>query len=80
MKVVKQMQNYVSVLLSNVDSLSNKFMELQLLLGSAKTLPDLILLNEVNPKNLRFPQSISEYQLKGWQILSSGFQKDGCRG
>ena len=80
LKVVKKVQGYISIWLTNVDSLSNKFVELQSVLGFAEFLPDLILLNEVNPKNSRFPQSISEYQLKGWQTLSSGFQEEGCRG
>ena len=69
----------LTIWLSNVDSLSNKFIEFQHLVDQhAKT--DLIFLNETNPKHSKSIHLLSEYQIHGRQILSCGFQKEGYRG
>lgn len=51
-----------------------------MLLGSAKKVPDLIILVEVNPKHVKNMHAISEYQLSGYYVLGSGFGLNGYRG
>ncbi|ESO11765.1 hypothetical protein HELRODRAFT_166802 [Helobdella robusta] len=72
--------NDFMILYANVDTLTNKFVELKFLLDSCRSAPKLIFLNEVNPKYYKIPPSLSEFQLNGYQVISKGFAVKDSRG
>ena len=49
-------------------------------LKSLIEVPDVIVLLEANPKHFTKPLSISEFQIDGYQVLTSGFASQSCRG
>ena len=70
----------IYVLFSKVDYLTNKFEELSLFLKTLKEMPGIILLCEVNPKHMCQSYCASEFQIDGYQVLTSSFGMNGSRG
>ena len=69
--------NYMKVMYSNVDSLTNKKSELQDRIHSYK--PHIIALTEVNPKNHRFAVTKNEMDIPGY-VLFTNADQPGTRG
>ncbi|ESN90927.1 hypothetical protein HELRODRAFT_182519 [Helobdella robusta] len=72
--------NNLSVIMTNVDSITNKFFDLKIFLQSLDVAPDLIALSEVNPKNFNQCRVLSEFCLDDYSIISSGFAEQHRRG
>ena len=64
--------NYMKVMYSNVDSLTNKKSELQDRIHSYK--PHIIALTEVNPKNHRFAVTKNEMDIPGYVLFTNADQ------
>ena len=65
---------------SNVDSLSNKWDEFCVDIKNKGREPDIIMLNEVLPKNLRFQLTKAEIALEGYEMFPESFPADMSRG
>ena len=69
----------LSELYTNVDSLTNKRDELNILISSLHKKPNIISITEVNSK-IQSNMQESEYNLLGFDLYSSNIAKDKCRG
>ena len=65
---------------SNVDSLSNKWDEFCVDIKNKGREPDIIMLNEVLPKNFRFQLTKAEIALEGYEMFTESFSADMSRG
>ena len=65
---------------SNVDSFSNKWDEFCVDIKNKGREPDIIMLNEVLPKNFRFQLTKAEIALEGYEMFPESFPADMSRG
>ena len=64
---------------TNADSLLNKLDELKSRFMGEES-PDIIMITEVVPKNLRYTLNKAEIDLNGYEMFPSGFPTDARRG
>jgi len=67
-------------LYTNADGLLNKRNDLQQIICSSKACPDIIVITEIKPKNLKGEIFQSEFNMKGYQIFCSGLECTTKRG
>ena len=65
----------------NCDTLTNdKLEELKCRISMEDEAPDVIALSEVRPKNAKFPRSLVEYQIAGYEMESRNIENTTGRG
>ena len=65
---------------TNADSLRNKLTELKDRLKSSIHRPDIITITEVKAKNTRFPQTVAEFNIDGYDIFTHNVENTIGRG
>ena len=65
----------MSILYTNADSLGNKIKELELLIDSLADRPTVIAITEVKSKAKNWNLKLSEFNLKGYNIISNDLDK-----
>ena len=76
----KSVINDLKIMYTNADCLSNKKTDLSMLLQTLDYIPDLIIITEVNPKNMVKGLQESEFNMQGYNLFSLNIGKEKCRG
>ena len=72
--------NNLSIIYTNADSLTNKLDELKIFLNSQKIKPNIIVVVEVNPKNMTDRFSEKDFIMSGYNMYSVNIGISGKRG
>ena len=72
--------NKLNIIYTNIDSITNKFSELQALLSTLVTPPHIIAITEINSKHCRYPLQESELHLDGYTLYAANVGTKPLRG
>lgn len=76
----KKFNKVVSCWYTNADTLTNKMTELKARICHAENIPDIIMVNEVKPKNSRYKPTEAELKINGYDITHTNVVNDEGRG
>lgn len=70
----------LNILYTNADCFNNKKNDLELLLNSLNSKPDLIIITEINPKKMVKGLQESEFNINGYNMFALNIGVEKCRG
>ena len=70
----------LNIIYTNIDSITNKFSELQNVLNTLANPPHIIAITEINSKHCRYPLQESELHLDGYTLYASNVGTNHLRG
>ena len=72
--------SYLNVMYTNADQLRNKLQELNAYTQNSESIPDIIAITEVKPKNNKYPVLPSEYNMENYVLYQHNIDNNKGRG